>query len=105
MMHGFGAIAGVDIGSTKTCAVISESRAGREPGEPLRVLGVGVSPADGMNGPAITNLEAATRSVRAALREAENMAGREVESVYISVPSACIETAIPSVLVPATRQH
>lgn len=92
-MHGSGTIAGVDIGSTKTCAVISETRVGGDPDEPLTVLGVGVSPADGMTGPAITNLEAATRSVRAALREAENMAGREVESVYIAVPSAYVETS------------
>ena len=93
MIHGVGTVAGVDVGSTKTCAIVAENRARREPGEPLSVIGVGVSPAGGMSGHAITNLEAATRSVRAALQEAERMSGREVDSVYVSIPSAYVETS------------
>lgn len=93
MINGTGVLAGIDIGSTKTCAVVAESRPGREPGEPLELLGVGVSRAGGMNGPAITNLEAATRSIREAVQEAERMAGREVDGVYISVPSTYIRTS------------
>jgi len=93
MIHGLGAIVGVDIGSSKTCAVIAEARPGREPDEPLTVLGVGISRAEGMNGPAVTNLEAATRSVRAAVQQAETMAQREVESAYLSVPAAYVDVS------------
>lgn len=91
MMGGVGTIAGVDIGSTKTCAVIAQARAGGEPDGPLAILGVGVAPSEGMSGPRVTNLEAATGAVRTALAQAEAMAAREVETVYVSVPSACIE--------------
>ncbi len=91
MIHGLGTVVGVDIGSTKTCAVIAESRPGRGPEEPLTVLGAGISRAEGMNGPAVTNLEAATRSVRAAVQQAETMAQREAESAFISVPAAYID--------------
>jgi len=93
VIAGSAVIAGVDVGSTKTCAVIAESPPGREAGDPLGVIGVGVSPAGGMNGPAITNLEAATTSVRQALQEAERMSGREADGVFISVPSAYVETS------------
>lgn len=92
-MIGPSTVAGVDIGSTKTCAIVADNRVGHDPGEPLSVLGVGVSAAGGMNGPAITNLEAATRSVREAVQEAERMSGREVDSVYVSIPSAYVETS------------
>jgi len=93
MIQGVGTIAGVDVGSTKTCAIISEARPGREPGEPLSILGVGVSPSAGMKGPEITNLETATRSVRHAIQEAERMAGREVDGAYVAVPSAFVRTS------------
>lgn len=90
MIQGTATLAGVDIGSTKTCAVVAEASHGREPGSPLTILGVGVSPSAGMKGPAITNLETATRSVRQAIHEAERMAGREVDGAYVSVPSAFV---------------
>ena len=93
MISGTNVLAGVDVGSSKTCAVIAEGTPGREGGEPLSVIGVGVSPSDGMSGPAITNLEAATKSVRQAIQEAERMAGREADGVYISVPSAYVQTS------------
>jgi len=92
MIQGVG-IAGVDIGSTKTCAVIVEAHPGREPHEPLPVLGVGEARAEGMRGSAVTNLEAAIGSVRAALSQAEAMAGREVETAYVGVPSTYVETS------------
>ncbi len=93
MIQGVGSIAGVDIGSTKTCAVIAAISLGREPNEPLELLGVGIARSEGMNGSAVTNLEAATRAVRTAVGQAEAMAGREVETTYVGVPSACVETS------------
>ena len=93
MIQGVGSIAGVDIGSTKTCAVIADARPGREPDEPLTLLGVGLSPSEGMNRSTVTNVEAATQVVRTAVRQAEAMAGCEIETTYIAIPSACTETS------------
>ncbi len=91
MIQGVGSIAGVDVGSTKTCAVIAAVGPGRGLGEPLEILGIGVAPSEGMNGSAVTNLEAATQAVRTAMGQAESMAGREVETAYVGVPSARIQ--------------
>lgn len=93
MIQGSGTLAGVDLGSTKTCAVIAEARAGREGDGALTILGVGIAPSEGMKGSAITNLEAATRTVRTALGQAELMAGREVSSVYVGLPTPHVATS------------
>ena len=93
MIQGVGGIAGVDIGSTKTCAVIADTRIGREPDEPLTLLGVGSASAEGINRTAVTNVEAATQAVRTALSQAEAMAGCEVETVYVSIPIAYTKTS------------
>ncbi len=93
MMRGMGSIAGVDIGSTKTCAVIADARPGRDPREPLSILGMGTARSEGMKGSSVTNLEAATRAVRLALGQAEAMARCEVETVYVAIPSPCADTS------------
>lgn len=83
MIGGARIVTGLDVGSTKTCAVILEAgdeEAGRE-----RVLGVGLSDTEGVRSDEVTDLEATTRSIREAVREAELMAGLEVRGVYAGV--------------------
>lgn len=77
---------GLDVGSNLTCAVIAETRtAGEAREQPLNILGVGVAFTEGLTGSTVTNLEATTDSIRAAIQEAELMAGREVESAFIGL--------------------
>lgn len=79
-------LVGLDVGSTKTCAVVVETRAsGNGDGAPVRVLGFGTAPAEGMRSSAVTDLEATIESIRQSVREAELMAGREVEAAYVGV--------------------
>lgn len=83
MIGGRSVVTGLEIGTTKTCAVIlevQEERAGRG-----QVLGVGLATTEGVRGDEVTDLEATTRSVREALREAELMAGLEVRDVYVGL--------------------
>ncbi len=88
------ALAGIAIGSAVTRAVVAEARTLRAEGsEPLRILGAGAVPNGGIAGSAVTDLEATVESVRAAIREAEAMAGREVESAYVGLPAAHAELA------------
>ena len=77
-------VAGLDIGSTFTRAVIGECVQEFHRPE-VRVLGVGRTPTDGVRKDAITDLEAATETVRRALQEAELMAGLRVDRVYVGV--------------------
>ncbi len=77
-------IAGLDIGTTKTCAVIGEVvRDPRRPG--LTILGVGQARTGGLRGDNVTNIEEMTESVRASVKEAELMAGATVDRVYAGI--------------------
>jgi cell division protein FtsA len=78
-------VAGLDIGSTKTCAVIAEVVAHPMGGRGLKVLGVGQARTGGMRREVVTDIEGTTDSVRTAMKEAELMAGVSVERVYTGV--------------------
>lgn len=83
-------VTGLDIGSTYTRAVIGECV--REFSRPeVRVLGVGRTPTDGVRKDQVTDLEAATDSVRRALQEAELMAGMRIDRVYVGVSGEHID--------------
>jgi cell division protein FtsA len=79
-------LAGLDIGSTATTAVLVETGPGWEsdPNQ-IRVLGVGIAHTEGVRNRNVTHIEAATESVREALRDAEDMAGVEAGVVYAGV--------------------
>jgi cell division protein FtsA len=78
-------IAALDIGTTKTCAVIGElsAESSRRPG--LKVLGVGQARTSGMRREVVTHIEETTDSVKKALKEAELMAGVTVDRVYAGI--------------------
>lgn len=85
-------MAGLDIGTTKTCAVIGEltGEERRQPG--LRILGVGQCRTGGVRGERVTNLEETTESIRTAMEEAELMAGQRVDRVYAGLSGDHIES-------------
>ncbi len=74
-------ITGLDVGTTKVCAIIAE--VGHD--GPPHVLGVGLSPCAGLKKGIVVDLDATTSAIRKALEEAEHMAGREVRSVLLGV--------------------
>ena len=77
-------IAGLDIGTSKICAVIGEVSG--DPRAPeLTVLGVGQARTGGLRGDTVINIEEMTESVRSPLKEAELMAGAAVDRVYAGV--------------------
>ncbi len=77
-------IAGLDIGTSNTCAVIGEVVTDpRRPG--LTVLGVGQARTGGLRGDMVTNIDEMTESVRSAMKEAELMAGATVDRVYAGI--------------------
>jgi cell division protein FtsA len=80
-------LVGLDIGTTKVCAVIGELN---ESGV-FQVIGVGTSPSKGMRRGAVINIEATLKSVAEAVEAAEMMSGREVGDVVTSIGGAHIE--------------
>jgi cell division protein FtsA len=78
-------VAGLDIGSAQTTAIIAEV-VGELPKHPkIRVLGVGQSRTLGMRRGIVADIEETTRSIRKAVQDAERMAGVEVEAVYAGI--------------------
>ncbi len=78
-------IVGLDIGTTKICAVIGEKTA-----EGIDIVGVGVSPSYGLRKGVVVNIEQTVRSIKKAIEEAEFMAGCSVKSVYTGIAGAHI---------------
>ncbi len=78
-------VAGLDLGSTKTCAVIAEV-VGDLPRTPLaKVLGVGLAKNSGVRRGMVRDIDETSRSVVAALRDAERMAGVKVADVTCGI--------------------
>jgi cell division protein FtsA len=96
-------LAGLDIGSTATTAVLVEAGPGWESDSgQVRVLGVGVAHTEGVRNRNVTHIEAATESVREALRDAEDMAGVEAGVVYAGVAGDHIDVGSSSGVVAVT---
>jgi cell division protein FtsA len=78
-------VAGLDIGSAKTTAIIAEV-VGDLPKHPVvKVLGVGQARTTGMRRGIVSDIEETTRSIRKALQDAERMAGVEVQDVFAGI--------------------
>ena len=78
-------VAGLDLGSTKTCAGIAEV-VGDLPRLPLaKVLGVGLAKNSGVRRGMVRDIEETTRSIAAAMHDAERMAGVKVAAVTCGI--------------------
>ncbi len=78
-------VAGLDLGSTKTCAVIAEV-VGELPRLPLaKVLGVGLAKNAGVRRGMVRDIDETSRSIVAAMRDAERMAGVKVSAVTCGI--------------------
>jgi cell division protein FtsA len=72
---------GLDIGTTKIACIISELDSSGE----LKLIGVGVSPSDGLRKGVVVNIDKTVRSIQKAVEEAELMAGVDVDAVWVGV--------------------
>jgi len=79
-------VAGVDIGTTKICVVIGEVF----PDE-IEIIGVGTTASMGLKKGVIVNIESTVESIRNAVREAEDMAECDVDTVYVGIAGSHIK--------------
>src|ERR687894_2332275 len=78
-------VAGLDIGSAKTTAIIAEV-VGDLPKHPtIKVLGVGQARTTGMRRGVVSDIEETTRSIRKAIEDAERMAGIKIDTIYAGI--------------------
>ena len=88
-------IAGLDIGSAKTTAVIGQAvSADAKSGAYLRILGVGQARTTGLRKGIVSDIEETTRSIKKAIEDAERMAGVNVESIYVGIAGEHIRAMI-----------
>ncbi|MBP7738118.1 MAG: cell division protein FtsA [Spirochaetes bacterium] len=74
-------LVGLDIGTTKTCAVIGTMNQNNQ----VEVIGVGVTPSKGLKNGVIVNIDNTTSAIVKAIDEGELMAGYEVTDCIIGI--------------------
>ena len=95
-----GLVAALDLGSTKTCAVIAEANGGGD--AKVRILGMGLARTSGVRRGVVRNIEETAQSVVRALTVAERMAGVKVPSVFCGIAGEHLRTQVSSGLASVT---
>src|SRR5690606_20406583 len=73
-------IAGLDLGTTKVCAIVAEVT-----DDGLDIIGIGSVPSKGLRKGVVVNIESTVQAIKAAIDQAETMAGVEIASVYAGI--------------------
>ena len=73
-------IAGLDLGTTKVCTIVAEQT---EDG--LDIIGIGSVPSKGLKKGVVVNIESTVQAIKAAVEQAETMAGVEINAVYAGI--------------------
>jgi cell division protein FtsA len=73
-------IAGLDLGTTKVCAIVAE-----QTDEGIDVIGIGSVPSKGLKKGVVVNIESTVQAIRAAVEQAETMAGVEINTVFAGI--------------------
>jgi len=71
----------IDVGTTKVCTSIAEV----DEGGSLRVIGVGITPSNGLHKGLVVNINDARESIRESVKKAEQACSYKVEAAYIGV--------------------
>jgi cell division protein FtsA len=80
-------VVGLDLGTTKICAVVGEVTP-----EGIDIVGVGTYPSVGLRGGVVVNIDQTVHSIRKAVEEAELMAGCEISAVYAGVAGTHVQS-------------
>ena len=95
---------GLDIGTTKICAIVGErmaapaglrssSAASDSPYEgPLSIVGVGQAPSVGLRKGVVIDIDKTTDAIRQAVHEAETMAGATVREAFVGIAGGHIQS-------------
>ena len=73
-------VVGLDIGTTKICCVVGEVFQ-----DAVDIIGVGTTPSLGMRKGVVVNIESTVASIKKSVKVAEDIAGCDLESVYVGI--------------------
>lgn len=74
-------LVGLDIGTNKIAVIVAEV----QKREGMKIIGVGLSPSEGLRRGVVVNLDKTVLSIERAIKEAELMSGIEIDSVYVGI--------------------
>ena len=83
-------IVGLDIGTSKVCAIVA--RRDQENPNGVHVLGIGHAPSDGLNRGVVVNIEKTVRSIERAVEGAEQQSGVTIRSVTVGIAGDHIQS-------------
>jgi len=81
-------IVSIDVGTTKICVLI----ANQLDDEHVEIIGIGKAPSEGLKKGVVVDIAKTVNSIKAAVKEAELMAGCTVESAYIGISGGHIHS-------------
>ncbi|HJQ54155.1 MAG TPA: cell division protein FtsA [Gemmatimonadaceae bacterium] len=89
-------IAGLDIGSAKTTAVIGQAAIGTDGKgtRVLRILGVGQARTTGLRRGIVSDIEETTRSIKKAIEDAERMSGTKIDTIFAGIAGEHVRAMI-----------
>ena len=79
-------IVGLDIGTTKTCAVVGELT-----DQGIAIIGIGSSPSEGLRRGVVVNIDSTVEAIKKAVEEAEKISGNQIRSVYVGIAGGHIK--------------
>ena len=82
-----GLVVGLDIGTTKICAIVGEIS--DEGG--IDIIGTGVHPSKGLRKGVVVNIDSTVESIQKAVHEAELMSGVEINSAFVGIAGGHIK--------------
>ena len=87
-------IVGLDIGTTKICCIIGETKdiGETKENEKIDIIGIGQYPSRGLRKGVVVNIDSTVESIKNAVEEAELMAGCEIDSVYVGIAGGHINS-------------
>jgi cell division protein FtsA len=79
-------LVGIDIGTTKTTAIVGEVT---DTG--IDIIGIGTSPAKELRKGVVVNIESTVEAIKKAVEEAEHMSGCRINSAYVGIAGSHIK--------------
>ncbi|ACL69668.1 cell division protein FtsA [Halothermothrix orenii] len=81
-------ITGLDIGTTKICAMIAEVNSE----DKLDIIGIGLSPSHGLRKGIVVDIDKTSNAIKQAVEKAERMAGRQIDSAFVGIAGSHISS-------------
>ncbi|MFW5735849.1 MAG: cell division protein FtsA [Halanaerobium sp.] len=81
-------ITGLDIGTTKICALIAEVSGDNN----IEIIGIGLAPSNGLRKGIVVDIDKTSHAIKSAIQKAERMAGQKVDSAYVGIAGSHIKS-------------